>query len=83
MTEQIRRLLALLAEQGPMGRPEAQAALNLTSQANFRQRYLEPALRDGLVEMTVPDRPKSRAQRYRITPAGAAALAGKGPAVED
>ena len=47
MTEQVRRLLALLAEQGPMGRPEAQAALNLTSQANFRQRYLEPALQDG------------------------------------
>jgi ATP-dependent DNA helicase RecG len=80
--EQVRRLLTLLVEQGPMGRPEAQAALKLTSRANFRRRYLEPALTEGLVEMTVPDRPKSRAQRYRITPAGVAALAGQGPAAE-
>lgn len=66
-----------------MGRVAAQAALGLRSQANFLERYLEPALRDGLVEMTVPAHPNSRVQRYRITPAGAAMLAGNGPAVED
>jgi ATP-dependent DNA helicase RecG len=66
-----------------MGRPEAQAALKLTSRANFLQRYMEPALRGGLVEMTVPDHPNSRVQRYRITPAGVEALAGRGPATKE
>jgi ATP-dependent DNA helicase RecG len=80
-TDEMRRLLALLAEQGPVGRVAAQVALGLRSRANFLQRYIEPALRGGLVEMTVPDHPNSRVQRYRITPAGVAALAGKGPAV--
>ena len=83
VTDEVRRLLVLLAEQGPVGRVAVQAALGLRGQANFRQRYLEPALQDGLVEMTVPDHPNSRVQRYRITPAGMSVLAGKGPAVED
>lgn len=82
-SDEARRLLVLLAEQGPIGRVAVQAALGLRSRANFLERYLEPALRVGLVEMTVPEHPNSRVQRYRITAAGVAMLAGKGPAVGD
>ncbi|GHV87631.1 hypothetical protein AGMMS50255_9270 [Spirochaetia bacterium] len=32
--------------------------------------YLLPAINAGLVEMTLPDKPKSTAQRYRLTGAG-------------
>ncbi|MFA7436846.1 Fic family protein [Castellaniella sp.] len=32
--------------------------------------YLLPALRSGLVEMTLPDTPRSSKQRYRLTALG-------------
>ena len=50
-----------------MTRTEMQAALGLKGRANFEERYLKPALSQGLVEMTIPDKPKSRLQKYRKT----------------
>lgn len=40
-------------EKGQMLRVEAQRALGLKSQANFRDRYLKPALDAGLIERGV------------------------------
>ncbi len=37
---------------------------------NFRKSHLLPASSAGLVEMTLPDKPNSRHQRYRLTPTG-------------
>ncbi len=54
----------------PMSRSEAQIALNLKGQANFRDRYLKPALELELVEMTVPDKPRSSKQKYHLTDKG-------------
>jgi ATP-dependent DNA helicase RecG len=57
-----------------MMRAELQEALDLKGQANFRDRYLTPALEVGLIEMTIPDKPKSRLQNYRLTEKGKAVL---------
>jgi hypothetical protein len=43
-----------------MTRAEIQVSLRLKSQANFRVRYLQPARAEGLIEMTIPDKPNSR-----------------------
>lgn len=39
----------------------------------FRQR-LDRLLQNELLELTIPDRPRSRSQRYRLTAKGRAAL---------
>ena len=49
---------------------EMMERLGLKDRHNFNERYLQPALSLGLVEMTIPDKPNSRLQRYRITEKG-------------
>ena len=39
--------------------------LQLRSRETLRRNYLDPALEEGLIEMTLPDKPSSRNQRYR------------------
>ena len=51
-------------------RQHLQEALGLKHEDHFRKAYLSPALQAGLIEMTIPDKPRSRNQRYRLTPAG-------------
>ena len=40
-------------------------ALGLHHRQSFRKLYIQPAIEAGLIEMTVPDKPNSRNQRYR------------------
>lgn len=54
---------------------ELQNALALKSEENFRMLYLTPALDAGLVEMTIPDKPRSSKQEYRLTEEGRQYLA--------
>ena len=68
VAEEIRRLL--LVVRGEMTGRELQAALNLRGRVNFRQKYLTPALKAGLIAMTIPDKPNSRLQKYRLTEQG-------------
>jgi hypothetical protein len=57
-----------------MSREELQTALRLQDRKSFRELYLAPALEESLVEMTLPDKPNSRLQKYRLTAKGMAAL---------
>jgi hypothetical protein len=47
-----------------------QVALGLKARKNFRLLYLVPAIEAGLVEMTIPEKPNSRLQKYRLTKKG-------------
>lgn len=62
------RLLEVIS--GEMSRRQLQEALGLKHEDHFRETYLLPALQAGLIEMTIPDKPRSKNQRYRLTPAG-------------
>jgi ATP-dependent DNA helicase RecG len=75
VTGEVIRLLAVLTGDA-MTRKDLQAALGLRHEDHFRQAYLVPALERGLVEMTIPDKPNSRLQRYRLTAPGKAARGG-------
>ena len=68
VTPQVKRLLDLI--DGEMTREALQSALDLQDRKSFRQRYLRPALDLGLIEMTIPDKPNSRLQKYRLTEKG-------------
>jgi poly-gamma-glutamate capsule biosynthesis protein CapA/YwtB (metallophosphatase superfamily) len=59
---------------GEMTRKAIQTALKLKGRANFEDRYMKPTLGLGFVEMTIQDKPRSRMQKYRLTPAGRAVL---------
>ncbi|MBK6939661.1 MAG: putative DNA binding domain-containing protein [Planctomycetes bacterium] len=66
-TPQVRLVLEL---RGEMSRRAISDALGLKDTKHFRQTYVLPALVNGLIEMTLPDRPTSRAQKYRLTTKG-------------
>jgi ATP-dependent DNA helicase RecG len=57
---------------GEMNRTELMAAMGLRDRMHFSNAYLNPAIETGLLKMTIPDKPNSRLQRYRLTDAGKA-----------
>lgn len=68
VTPHVERLIAVL--HGEMSRVELMKALGLKDRQHFAKTYLQPGLDAGLMEMTKPDRPRSRTQRYRLTTYG-------------
>ena len=62
------RLISVLA--GEMTRQQLKEALGLKDDEHFRKSYLLPALETGLIEMTIPDKPRSSKQKYRLTDKG-------------
>ena len=59
---------------GAMTRREIRHALTLSPKTNIKKRYLDPCLEGGWIEMTIPEKPSSRNQRFRITPFGRACV---------
>ncbi len=72
VTPQVKALIEAIS--GEMSRDELQTALSLKDRKSFRELYLKPALEEGLVEMTIPDKPNSRNQKYRLTEKGQLAV---------
>ena len=76
-TDPVERLLTCLA-QGAMSAGELRSALRIKHRPTFRTNYLHPALAAGWIEYTLPNKPSSRLQKYRLTPAGEKALKERG-----
>ncbi|MCW5602645.1 Fic family protein [Nitrosomonas sp.] len=70
------RLLSVLASE--MTRQQLKEALGLKDDEHFRKAYLLPALDAGLIEMTIPDKPRSSKQKYRLTDKGRQVMAQRG-----
>ena len=66
VTGQVTALLGVMG-QGTWSRKALMEKLNLKGRDNFEKLYLAPALQASLIERTLPDKPNSRLQQYRLT----------------
>lgn len=74
VSEQVIGLLQHCAAQ-PRNKQELLAALGLSNAYLNYKRHIVPLLEQNLIAMTIPDKPQSRLQRYRLTAQGQALLA--------
>lgn len=68
VTPQVLELLRAVNSEA--SRAELQEKLGLRDRKSFFERYLRPALALGLLEMSIPEKPNSRLQKYRLTESG-------------
>lgn len=53
-----------------LSRKEIFSSLKMNGDSRAFKRHIAPLIHDGLIEMTLPDKPNSRLQKYRLTSAG-------------
>ena len=68
-TGQAERLLASIGDE-TLSTKELMARLGMKHRQTFRDNYLLPALRKGLICMTMPDSPKNSRQKYKAATTG-------------
>ena len=64
ISEYVKRLLDCMEYDVPYTANDIMKQLGLKSKETLRKNYLNPALKLNLVAMTIPDKPKSKNQRY-------------------
>ena len=64
ISDQINRLLDIMDSDIPLTANEIMKRLGIKSKETLRNRYLNPALENGLIKMTLPEKPNSKNQRY-------------------
>ena len=69
VAEQVRKVLETLKTDTLTGN-EIMNGLGMAHRPTFLYKYMQPAVQAGLIEMTIPDKPNSRLQKYRLTGAG-------------
>ena len=69
VSDQVAALLRALGTK-TLSALECMKRLKLSHRPTFRANYLNPALSAGLIERTIPDKPNSRLQKYRVTTKG-------------
>jgi Fic family protein len=64
LSPSIRKLMEALGNE-ELSAVEIMERLGISHRPTFRKNYLNPALEQRLIEMTIPDKPNSRNQKYR------------------
>ena len=64
VTTQVQKLLEIM--NGEMSRTDMMNALGLNNREHFRKEYLVPAIDLKVIELTIPDKPTSSKQKYRV-----------------
>lgn len=70
VTPEVKKMLLVIDKE--MTRKEIQSKLGLKDEKHFREKYQQVAVNVGLIEMTIPNKPNSRLQKYRLTQKGIA-----------
>ena len=68
ITMEVQKLIIVC--HGEKTRNELMIKLGLKGRDNFGKLYLQPALKENIIEMTIPDKPNSRLQKYRLAKKG-------------
>lgn len=63
-SEYVKKLLSVMEYDTPYTANTILDLLGLKSKETLRKHYLDPAMENGLIRMTLPDKPNSRNQRY-------------------
>ena len=64
LSEYVKKLLSVMEYDTPYTANTILNLLDLKSKETLRKNYLGPAIENGLIKMTLPDKPNSRNQRY-------------------
>ncbi|MBN1959670.1 MAG: transcriptional regulator [Deltaproteobacteria bacterium] len=68
VTQQVEKIVSVVDKE--MSRSELMTALGLKDRMHFVSDYLQAAINAGMIEPTIPDKPTSSKQRYRLTTKG-------------
>jgi len=60
----INKLLEVMESNNPLSANEIMIRLEIKSKETLRSQYLDPAIKKGLVNLTIPDKPTSKNQKY-------------------
>ena len=60
----IDKLLNVMEKNVPVTANEIMKRLNIKSKDTLRNKYLHPAIKEGLVKLTISDKPNSKNQMY-------------------
>lgn len=64
LSDYVQKLLSVMEYDIPYTSSALMEKLDLKSKETFRKNYLHPAIKLNLIRMTLPDKPRSRSQKY-------------------
>nr|MBS0037490.1 hypothetical protein [Saprospiraceae bacterium] len=69
VTEQVKKLVLVMGKEAHSGN-ELMNMLSLKHRPTFLYKCLQPATDAGLIYLTIPDKPRSSKQKYRLSSKG-------------